>query len=170
MRPMTAGDAPALHELYRDEAAMRWWSSPPHRTLAETAAYILPPTPLPTRRGWAMTLAGDDVAIGTLSTNQTKPGVFEIGYTLVPRHGGHGYAREGVARLVDLLIRDEGARRVWADIDPDNAPSCRLVESLGFQLEGRLRALWETHIGVRDTLVYGMLADEWLSSSASTRA
>jgi hypothetical protein len=24
-----------------------------------------------------------------------------------------------------------------------------------------LRAEWETHIGVRDSLIFGMLADEW---------
>ena len=54
-----------------------------------------------------------------------------------------------------------GQRRVFADIDPDNAPSIRLVERLGFTIEGRLRAEWETHIGVRDTLIYGLLRDEW---------
>ena len=43
----------------------------------------------------------------------------------------------------------------------DNAPSIGLVERLGFALEGRLRAEWETHIGVRDTLIYGLLRDEW---------
>lgn len=40
-------------------------------------------------------------------------------------------------------------------------PSIRLVERLSFRLEGRLRAEWETHIGVRDTLIYGLLKDEW---------
>jgi RimJ/RimL family protein N-acetyltransferase len=131
-------------------------------TLAETRTYVTraPDSPW---RGWVMTLKGDDSAIGTLSTCETKPKVFEIGYALVPRHGGHGFAREGVARLVDVLVRDEDARRVWADIDPDNTPSRALVERLGFQLEGRLRSLWKTHIGVRDTVIYGLLADEWLA-------
>ena len=26
----------------------------------------------------------------------------------------------------------------------------------------RLRGEWETHIGVRDSLIYGLLRDEWM--------
>ena len=48
-----------------------------------------------------------------------------------------------------------------ADTDPDNIGSNRLLERLGFKLEGHLRAEWETHIGVRDSLIWGLLAAEW---------
>jgi RimJ/RimL family protein N-acetyltransferase len=37
---------------------------------------------------------------------------------------------------------------------------------LGFTLEGRLRAEWQTHIGVRDSLIYGLLAEESSSRTA----
>ncbi len=33
--------------------------------------------------------------------------------------------------------------------------------AIGFQREGHLRAEWETHIGIRDSLIFGMLAAEW---------
>jgi len=33
---------------------------------------------------------------------------------------------------------------------------------MGFKLEGLLRAEWETHIGVRDTTLYGLLREEWM--------
>ncbi len=33
--------------------------------------------------------------------------------------------------------------------------------------EGRLRAEWQTHIGVRDTLIYAMLRSEWLARDAA---
>jgi len=56
-----------------------------------------------------------------------------------------------------------GLRRLYADIDPDNTASIRLVEALGFQLEGRLREAWETHIGVRDSLIYGLTRSDWQS-------
>ena len=54
-----------------------------------------------------------------------------------------------------------GQRRVFADTDPDNRGSIALLERLGFRLEGRLRGEWHTHIGVRDSLIYGLLAEEW---------
>ncbi|MDP3782205.1 MAG: GNAT family protein, partial [Sphingopyxis sp.] len=42
-----------------------------------------------------------------------------------------------------------------------NCGSIALLERLGFQYEGRLRGEWETHIGVRDSLIFGLLRDEW---------
>ena len=63
--------------------------------------------------------------------------------------------------MLDRLFRVEQQRRVFADTDPDNTASNALLESLGFQREGRLRAEWETHIGVRGTILWGLLATEW---------
>ncbi|MBL4617039.1 MAG: GNAT family N-acetyltransferase [Robiginitomaculum sp.] len=51
-------------------------------------------------------------------------------------------------------------RRIFADVDPDNTGSKRVVEKLGFQFEGVARANWETHIGVRDSLIYGLIATD----------
>ena len=45
--------------------------------------------------------------------------------------------------------------------DPENAASVALLGRLGFKLEGQLRGEWETHIGVRDSLIFGLLAEEW---------
>jgi RimJ/RimL family protein N-acetyltransferase len=49
---------------------------------------------------------------------------------------------------------------VCADVDPDNIASARVFEQLGFRLEGRLRATWRTHIGVRDSLIFGLLPSD----------
>ena len=59
---------------------------------------------------------------------------------------------------------------MFADTDPDNRFSIGLLQKLGFQLEGHLRAEWETHIGVRDTLLFGLLRDEWLAVRQADRA
>ena len=69
--------------------------------------------------------------------------------------------------MIDLLFA-EGQRRIFADTDPDNAPSIAVVERLGFTLEARLRAEWETHIGVRDSLIFGLLEDEWRAARPQT--
>lgn len=161
MRALSVDDAPALHEAYRDADAMRYWSSAPHADVAETIAYLTPRADHEAWRGWTITRKGEDRAIGTLATHQRRPGVAEIGYMIVPSAAGQGYAREGVKRLLDLLIREEGHHRVFADVDPENARSVRLLEALGFRREGVLRQEWRTHIGLRDSAIYGVLADEW---------
>lgn len=159
MRPTRIEDAEALHEAYRDAELMRWWSTGPHADVTETRTYITPHLDHGTWRGWVITL--DDRVIGTLAAGAKRPGVSEIGYMLVRSAWGQGYAREAVSRLIDLLVREEGQRRVFADTDPDNIGSNRLLDSLGFVREGLLRGEWETHIGVRDSYIWGLLADDW---------
>jgi [ribosomal protein S5]-alanine N-acetyltransferase len=162
MRPLSVDDAEAMHLIYGDEEAMRWWSHPPHTSLDETRARMEKNIGSPDWRAWAITLKGDDTAVGQLAAHEKRQGkVIEIGYSLARTHWGKGYAREAVSRLLDLLFRDEGNRRVFADTDPDNAGSNGLLEGLGFVCEGRLRGEWETHLGVRDSFIWGLLAEEW---------
>lgn len=162
LRPMSADDAAAMHLVYADEVAMRWWSHAPHNTVEETREGLARHIADPAWRSWAITLKGDDTAIGSLAAHEKRQGkVVEVGYSLVRSHWGQGYAREAVARLIDRLIREEGMRRVFADTDPENDGSNRLLESLGFVREGHLRGEWETHIGVRDSFIWGLLAEEW---------
>lgn len=162
MRTQRMDDAEALHAAYQDEDLMRYWSSAPHATLGETRAYLTPHADDGDWRGWSITLKGDDRAIGTLAAVTRRSGVAEIGYLLIRAYWGHGYAREAVAALIDTLFA-EGHRRIYGDVDPENAASIHLMESLGFQREGLLRGEWETHIGVRDSLIFGLLRDEWVN-------
>ena len=162
IRPMTVDDAEGMHVVYADEEAMRWWSHPPFTSLDQTRAKLAKNVASTDWRAWAITLKGDDTAIGQLAAHEKRQGkVIEIGYSLARAHWGKGYAREAVSRLLDLLFREEGNRRVFADTDPDNAGSNNLLESLGFVREGVLRGEWETHLGVRDSFIWGLLAEEW---------
>ena len=166
MRPFVAADAEPLHAGYRDADLMRWWSTPPHADVAETRAFFVgdegsgrDEPGADGWQGWTVTLDGEP--IGTLSAGRRRAGVYEITYLLVRGHWGRGYGREMVARLVDLLVAEEGARRLQADVDPDNGASLALLERLGFRREGLLRAAWATHVGVRDSVILGLLAEEW---------
>lgn len=169
MRPHEAGDAAALHAGYGDAELMRWWATPPHASVEETRAYLVGDEDDDTDeeeeegedawQGWTVTL--DGTPIGTLSAGVRRKGVVEIAYLLLRRHWGQGFGREMVAALVRLLVEEEGARRLYADVDPDNGASVALLEGLGFTLEGRLRQSWDSHIGIRDSLIYALLADEW---------
>lgn len=162
LRQLREEDAAALFPVLSDPEVMVWWSSGPHTSLAETADYV---------KGnasegqgyhcWAIT-AGDDVALGWVILIDGKPQVKEIGYILHRDHWGTGIAREAVARVIDHGFDDLGLRRIFADTDPENGGSIALLERLGFQREGRLRGEWETHIGVRDSLIFGLLRGEWM--------
>ena len=164
LRQLTVDDADALFPTLSDADLMTWWSSAPHESVEQTRAYFAPRVEREGWRCWAITLADDDIAIGWVAAGEKRQGkVTEIGYILARDHWGSGIAAEAVSAVIDRLF-DEGQRRVFADTDPENTASLALLERLGFRREGYLRAEWETHIGVRDSVILGLLKDEWRSA------
>ena len=162
LRQLRIADAAALFPVLSDPKVMTWWSSGPHQSLAETEDYVAY-NAIEGRdyQCWAITLVGHDDALGWVILIDGKPDVKEIGYILHHRHWGTGIGREAVGRVIDHGFDELNLRRIFADTDPENIGSIALLERLGFQREGRLRGEWETHIGVRDSLIFGLLRDEW---------
>ena len=157
LRQIVPSDAPALHDVLSDVELMTWWSSAAHTTLVETEVYVgRNASDTDGLHCWAITEAGLR-ALGWVVLIEKRTGVAEIGYILSRDYWGTGYAREAVSAVVDHGFDMLRYRRIFADVDPENASSIRLLESIGFDREGRLRAEWETHIGVRDSLIFGLL-------------
>lgn len=164
LRPMTVDDAEALFPTLSDAELMTWWSSAPHTSVDETRAYLGLRLDRGDWRCWAIALGGVDTAIGWVAAGERRQGgVTELGYILAREYWGGGIAREAISAVIDRLFA-EGQRRVFADTDPENAASIALLERLGFRREGLLRGEWETHIGVRDSVILGLLRDEWRSA------
>ncbi|MCM8729510.1 GNAT family N-acetyltransferase [Hephaestia sp. GCM10023244] len=161
LRALRVDDAEAMFPSLSDPDLMTWWSRPPFDTVAEVRDYFGPRPDMEGWRCWAITLAGDDQAIGWVATGEKRQGgVSEIGYLLARAHWGSGIAREAVSAVITQIFA-EGKRRIFADTDPENTASNALLERLGFRREGLLRGEWETHIGIRDSVIWGLLATEW---------
>jgi ribosomal-protein-alanine N-acetyltransferase len=84
-----------------------------------------------TWRNWVMRAAADRVPVGTLQATIDDLRTL-IAYVVLPAHWRRGYAREGVAWMLETLRRTHGVTRAEALIDTRNAASIALVESLGF--------------------------------------
>lgn len=163
LRPRRIEDADALFPAFADAELMTYWSGPPHQDVAQTRADFA--RQAPEWRAWAITHKGDDTAIGIVAAGEKRQGnVTELGYMLARAHWGGGIASEAVSAVIDQVFA-EGQRRIFADTDPDNLGSRALLERLGFKFEALLRAEWETHLGVRDTTIYGLLREEWLGKA-----
>lgn len=87
--------------------------------------------------------------------------VAEIGYSFTPSAQGQGLATEAVTALVDWLFERYGLRRLEAYLHPDNLPSARLLERLGFLHEGVKRLSFGSDDDPSDDPIYGLLRDEW---------
>jgi ribosomal-protein-alanine N-acetyltransferase len=83
-----------------------------------------------------------------------------LGYWVDRAVAGRGMASLAVALLCDHAFGDVGLHRVQADIRPENGPSRRLVERLGFSEEGLLRRYLDIDDAWRDHVAYALLADD----------
>lgn len=117
-------------------------------------------------------LDSDDAGPGTPDEDETTPigwvGVEEMSYRrpelaywLVPEHHGEGYGREMVALAIDYTFTTYDHPAVGAGAYASNDASRGLLESLGFEQEGRTRR--DRFVGGEyvDTVEYGLLRETW---------
>lgn len=111
----------------------------------------------------AVTLQNNDHVIGNCGIRRKPENDFEadIGYEFAPERWGQGFATEAATALVDFGFRELGLHRISSWCIADNAASARVLEKLGMRLEGRLRQNEYFKGRWWDTLIYGLLEDEW---------
>lgn len=87
----------------------------------------------------------------------------ELGYVFNANYWGRGYALESCEALMELAFQN-GVHRIYAECDPQNVNSWRLLERLGFRREGHLKQnvfFWRDDAGRpvwKDTYIYGKCA------------
>jgi [ribosomal protein S5]-alanine N-acetyltransferase len=83
-----------------------------------------------------------------------------LGYWIDRAVAGRGMASLAVALVCDHAFGSVGLHRLQADIRPENLPSQRLVERLGFRREGLLRRYLDIDGDWRDHVSYALLAED----------
>lgn len=87
-------------------------------------------------------------------------GVYIFGYWLGFNAWGHGYATEAATAYLDHMVATEPVRRVEAGVFAWNPASGRVLEKLGFDFEGRMKARAERFGEITDELWYAKLIDQ----------
>lgn len=85
----------------------------------------------------------------------------EIGYSLNEKYRGKGYMLEALKSVIDHGFNEMKLNRIEAFIKPDNAPSKRIIEKLGFKKEGVLREHYKSENQIHDSVVYSLLRSEF---------
>jgi len=166
LRATSPHDVEGVFAMESDPVAMRYWSRPPMRDIAEARASVeRAMTFFAARNGlrWSITRAGEDQLIGHVSVfDFHEPSDrADIGYGLARAHWGQGFMREALIAVVDYAFGPLALRRLEADIHPRNQASLRAVERLGFAREGFLRERWQVGDEISDSVLLGLLARDW---------
>lgn len=166
VRPVEEGDLPALLEVNGDDEATRFLPYASWRSLADGRAWFERMSMLGARGEsiqYVVTDRASALAIGTclLFRYEASSARAELGYVLGRKYWGRGLMREALVALINCAFGDYGLRRLEAEVDPLNQASRRLLEGLGFTREGLLRKRWIDKGIAHDTIIYGLLSDEW---------
>ncbi|MCA9618182.1 MAG: GNAT family N-acetyltransferase [Myxococcales bacterium] len=152
--------AEALHAIFGDEESCRYLPRPAQATVADTAALIRHWSSSHADTSWAIEDSGSGRCLGRIQTFTQGEDVWEVACMVVPAARGRRLAERALQPALDITFDEKNARRIFADIDPDNLPCIRTFERLGFTREGHLRATYRTHIGVRDSVIFGMVVGD----------
>ncbi|MFF0120593.1 GNAT family N-acetyltransferase [Micromonospora arida] len=89
----------------------------------------------------------------------------EMGWAFHPAVAGHGFATEAVRAVIGVAFAHYGMHRVIARVDGRNKASARLCERVGMTREAHLRRDEWAKGEWTDTLIYGLLTEEWPAST-----
>jgi RimJ/RimL family protein N-acetyltransferase len=101
--------------------------------------------------------------VGSIATHHAdqRAGVFSYGLHVEEQFRGRGYAKDAICLILRYFFQELRYQKCNVDVMAINAPSQRLHEALGFQLEGRRRRVVFTHGEHSDMLEYGMTLEEF---------
>tara|TARA_B100001079_G_scaffold163457_1_gene140159 strand:+ start:4489 stop:5010 length:522 start_codon:yes stop_codon:yes gene_type:complete len=102
--------------------------------------------------------------IGAVHLNEIVYGALEsayLAYFVFRPYAGRGFMSRVLAGVIELAFTQYRLHRLEANVQPGNQPSKRLVQSLGFRLEGfsprylRINGAW------RDHERYALTTEDW---------
>jgi RimJ/RimL family protein N-acetyltransferase len=138
LRRAKPGDVEALHRIMSDPVAMRYWSTPPHADLDETAAWLASMIEADAAASDDFIVTLDGALIGKLGAWRLP----EIGFLIDRAYWGCGLAGEAMSAFIDRRRR-LGSSELTADVDPRNSASLSLLERHGFVETGRAAGTWQ---------------------------
>lgn len=114
---------------------------------------------------WAIRLKETNQFIGTIGLNKLNLSAkkAEIGYELHPDYWRQQLMEEAIRAVLRHAFAEIGLYRIGAVTYPENIPSNRLLEKLGFTWEGRLRGYLHQRNESHDAFIFSVLRTEWLA-------
>ena len=152
LRPISPADAAPIFDTYaQDPDVTRFLTWRPHRTLAETEAYVTRCLATPSHLSRTYVLVGrqDKTIRGAFDLRQPEPYRLGYGYVLARPWWGQGLMTEALAEVARWALNREDIWRIGDVCDVENLASARVMEKAGMTPDGLLRR-WTMHPNVSD--------------------
>ncbi|MBE9662515.1 GNAT family N-acetyltransferase [Mucilaginibacter myungsuensis] len=140
LRKLNASDVGQLAKLRSDENVNQYLGRPSTCTNEDAEAFISKINGFVDAGQsyyWTITLKDIDDLIGTICYYNISPDKTqaELGYELLPEYQGKGIMREAIKKVISFGKTDLDFNIITALPTPDNGPSVKLLERVGFKLD-----------------------------------
>lgn len=88
---------------------------------------------------YAVCLKESGKLIGNIYLAKQDFNFAEIGFVFNSLFGSMGYATEAAKAMIDKLFSEDDVHRIFAECNPENEKSWKLLERLNFKREGHLK-------------------------------
>ena len=159
LRRFSADDLSDLFEYLSDDEVVKF---EPYKAMSLEEAKNNLKWRIETDEMIAVELKETHKMIGNIYLGKRDFHSLEIGYVFNRKFWGKGYAKEGCAAIIQYFFNN-GIHRIFAECDPDNINSWRLLEAIGFEKEAHLKQnvyFWTDEQGDpiwKDTYIYAKL-------------
>jgi len=173
LRELRASDAPALFALLTTDEVARFISPPPTTIegFKRFIAWTLRQRSAGTYACFAVTVAGQDTAIGLFQVRETEPGfgTAEWGFAIGSPFWGMGLFQEGAELVLQFVFETLGAHRLEARAALRNGRGNGALRKIGAVQEGVLRRSFLRNGEYLDQALYAIVDDDWRASRSTAR-
>ncbi len=165
LRELRTTDAPSLFAFLNAPEVSRFLAEPP--TTVEGFERFIARTNHRRSGGrhacFAITLTGDDAAIGMFQLRQLEPGfrTAEWGFALGSMFWSTGIFQEGAQLLLEFAFDQLHIHRLEARAVVRNGRGARALQKIGAVPEGVLRKSFRRNGQYYDQVLYAIVDDEW---------
>jgi RimJ/RimL family protein N-acetyltransferase len=164
LRDFGPGDAEAVHSWFNDERVTAdLVGSRDSFTIENAQGWVDRAMDTSTDRKWAITIDGDDAAVGFVALfgldRQLGP---ELAVLVgEPSAWGKGVAREAERQACNRAFSEYEAHRIHAEIPATNEAAQKVVTFLGFRQEGTMKSAIRRGDERIDNQVWGLLPEDF---------
>lgn len=166
LRPITPRDNHAFLRIFSDPETMKYWSREPLDGLDEAIEMVQEEIKWGETDkclNWGIARIDDGGLLGKVSLfdYEEKHRRAEIGYVIDRSYWNRGLVSEALATVLAHAFGEIGLHRLDADVDPGNIASLALLKKFGFRREGLTRESFLVHGHWHDSVILGLLEDDY---------
>ena len=166
LRAITPRDDHAFLRIFSDPETMKYWSREPLDGLDEAIKMVKEEIEWGETDkclNWGIARREDGGLLGKVSLfdyDKTHRNA-EIGYVIDRSYWNRGLVSEVLVPVLAYAFGEIGLHRLEADVDPDNIASLALLKKFGFRREGLTRESFMVHGRWHDSVILGLLEDDY---------